>query len=245
MILELSIAVRSIIADRTAEILFGLEGAKFDFLAGQYVRITVTNTPYEDARGNSREFSIASSPREKKYLKIAFRASESGFKKNIMEAPLGAKVKVEGPFGVFTLPACAPHADRPKDFQYPIVFIAGGIGITPFLSMATFAAEEKLPNKITLLYTNSSLESATYLDILKELETKNLNFHLRGKIGFLDDSFIAENTAQCIQSDSSCLWYIAGPAGMVYEARQTLLRRNVDEKDIYTEEFSGYEPNRG
>ncbi|MEK7546891.1 MAG: FAD-dependent oxidoreductase [Patescibacteria group bacterium] len=231
--LELPIIGRSIVAEKTAEILLGLEDAQFDFIAGQYARVTILNPTYEDSRNNSREFSIASSPNEKKYLKIAFRISESGFKKNILETQLGTKVMIEGPFGVFVLP---------KDHLRPIVFIAGGIGITPFLSMATFAAENKSAHKIILLYANGSQESAPYLGELKELEARNPNFLLRDKIGPLDDSFILESAGERLAPNSPCLWYIAGPPGMAQAARQILLRNAVEEKNIYTEEFSGYEP---
>ncbi len=226
---RLPIIGRSIIAQGTAEVLFGLKDTPFDFLAGQYVKVTIPNPTHTDGKNNSREFSIASSPYEKK-LRIAFRISESGFKKNLLEAPIGTEIVVEGPFGVFTLPS---------GFRNTVVCIAGGIGITPFLSMATFAAEEKSHYKIILLYANNSPESTAYRDMLHNLEKTNHNLAVKEKIGFIDDAFVLESVRECF-ADASCLWYIAGPPGMVYRTRQILLQNGAEEKKIYTEEFSDY-----
>lgn len=229
--LTLPIIGRRSIAEGTVEISLGLGDARFDFVAGQYARITIPHPTYADSGNNSRDFSLVSSPSEKTCLKIAFRISESGFKKGMLEAPLGTQIMVEGPFGFFTLP---------ENHARPIVCIAGGIGITPFLSMATDAAEKKSRADITLLYVNASAESAAYRGVLEELEQKNPRFHLREKIGLLDESFVAENAHECFSSDASCVWYIAGPPGMVQAARRLLSRNGVAEENIYTEEFSNY-----
>lgn len=229
--LTLPIIGRRSIAQGTMEVSLGLGNTRFDFIAGQYVRITILHPTHADTRNNSRDFSLVSSPNEKTCLKIAFRLSESGFKKNMSEAPLGTEVMVEGPFGFFTLP---------EDRTRPVVCIAGGIGITPFLSMATDAAEKKSSADITLLYVNGSAESAAYTDALKELGQRNPQFRLREKIGPLDESFVSESVGKCLSPDVSCAWYIAGPPGMAQAARHMLLRSGVSEESICTEEFSSY-----
>ncbi len=228
--LTLPIVGRRIVVTGTVEVLLGLGNVLFDFIAGQYIRISFPDPHFEDARSNGREFSIASSPNEKKHLMIATRISESGFKKNIYEVPLGSLVTVDGPFGIFTLPR-EPHS---------VVCIAGGIGITPFLSMATFAAEEQLPNPITLLYANGSAESAAYADALKELEKRNPNFRVQEKIGLLDEPFVLEHAKERLAPDSLCMWYIAGPPGMVQACRHILLHNGVVENKLHIEEFSNY-----
>lgn len=230
--LTLPIIGRRSIAQGTMEVSLGLGDARFDFIAGQYARITILHPTHADSRGNSRDFSLASSPNEKTCLKIAFRLSESGFKKNMSEASLGTQVMVEGPFGLFTLP---------EDYARPVVFIAGGIGITPFLSMATDAAEKKSSADITLLYANSSAESTAYTDVLKELEQKNPQFRLREKIGPLDDAFVSKSARECLLPSASCAWYIAGPPGMVQAARHLLLRNGIAEESVRIEEFSNYD----
>ncbi len=209
----------------TVELVLGLS-KEFDFQAGQYIRVIVPRLISEDPRGNSRDFSIASSPRNENKLSIAFRISESPFKQSILRSQPGTKVTVEGPFGNFILPA---------DTQKSVVFLAGGIGITPFLSMIRFVTEKKLPHKIKLLYLNKNPESGAYLSELKKLEKQNPNFVLNEKFGLLDREFIEKSV-----NTTGNIWYIAGPPSMAKEARIILDQLGITNDDILIEEFTGY-----
>lgn len=225
--LRLPILGQKIIAEKTCEVSFDLSGKDFNFIAGQYIRISVPKLLYPDPKGMSRLFSIASSPKEKNKLSIAFRDSGSGFKRTLMKLPLGSLVDIEGPFGYFTLP---------KDASKPLVFIAGGIGITPFLSMIRFVNEEKLNYSIILLYANRNKESAAYLGELEAMAKQSPRFILKNKFGLLDNEFIK----QSVKNIDESLWYIVGPPLMVAEAKNILLRLGVNEYQIYFEEFTGY-----
>ena len=121
---------RSDVADGTTAFAFE-RPAGFDFVAGQYLTVTLPDPLYDDPKGNLRTFSIASPPHETNHLLVATRMTGSPFKRSLAEAPLGAAVSIFGPAGDFTLPAVAAT---------PLVFIAGGIGITPFRSMILTAA---------------------------------------------------------------------------------------------------------
>ena len=94
-------------------------------------------------------------------LGLCTRLRDSAFKRSLAELPVGAEVDVEEPKGSFLLP-------EDTDQQY--VFIAGGIGITVFRCMLRYIAEEKLPYRITLVYSNRDRESTPFLDELVELE---------------------------------------------------------------------------
>ncbi len=225
--IKLPILEQKTIAEKTCEVSFDLSGQKFDFLAGQYIRVSVSNLLYPDPKGNSRVFSIASSPNEKNKLSIAFRDSGSGFKRTLMELPLGSLVEIEGPFGYFTLP---------KDSLRPLVFIAGGIGITPFLSMIRFVNENKLNYQITLLYANQNKESGAYLDELEEIARQNSRFILKNKFGYIDEEFIKQSVKNLKEQS----WYIVGPPPMVAAVREILARLNIDSNKIYLEDFYGY-----
>jgi len=133
------------IKGNAVEVSFDLSDKGLDFKAGQYIQISVPKLLYPDPRGNSRVFSIVSSPNNMDEISIAFRNSESSFKRTLIELPVGSSVNVEGPSRFFTLPK--------KDNKH-IVFIVGGIGITPCLSMIRSAKEDELNHKITLLYSN-------------------------------------------------------------------------------------------
>jgi len=83
--------------------------------------------------------------------------------------PVGGEVEVEPPKGNFALP---------EDTSRPLVFIAGGIGITVFRSMLRYISEERLPYRVTLIYSNRDRESTAFLDELRELEQALPDFRL-------------------------------------------------------------------
>jgi ferredoxin-NADP reductase len=112
--------------------------------AGQSVDLTLIEPPETDAEGNTRAFSLTSSPQEPELI-IATRMRDTAFKRVLKSMHLGNRVKMDGPMGSFTL-----HKNASK----PAVFLTGGIGITPFFSMAKSAAAEKLPHEIYLFYSN-------------------------------------------------------------------------------------------
>ena len=225
------IIARKEICENTEEVSFGLEGSGFTFEAGQYVRITIPKLLYPDPLGNYRDFSIASSPNDKKMLRIAMRKSSSGFKRTLFETAIGSGVKITGPFGLFTLP---------KDTSQPVIFIAGGIGITPFLSKISFAAENNLAHKITLIFVSANKESAPYVQEVEELAKQNPNLTVKfifGKIKKKDISLVSPDIAKPV-------WQIGGPPEMDITVREMLLDLGIKEDRIGIEEFVGYEPGK-
>src|SRR5215469_11141355 len=138
----------------------------FEFRAAQAVDITLLDPNETDAEGNIRTFSIASPPFEDQ-LTIATRMRDSAFKRVLKSMPLGTAVHIDGPSGSLTL-----HKNSSK----PAVFLAGDIGITPFLSMLRQAAYEKLPHQLFLFYSNRRPEDACFLETLNELQRTNPNF---------------------------------------------------------------------
>src|ERR1017187_9449 len=118
--------------------------ANWAFKAGQYLDMTLLAPPETDSEGNVRSFSIASGPNEET-LMVATRMRDTAFKRVLKTMPLGTAVKIDGPSGDLTLP---------DSFTRAAVFLAGGIGITPFRSMICLAAAERLPHQIFLFYSN-------------------------------------------------------------------------------------------
>lgn len=214
--------------------------AGFTFRPGQFSEFTLINPPYTDAEGNTRPFSIASSPKEA-VITFATRMRPTAFKKSLAEMPLGAFVSMEGPFGSFTLPRSA---------EKQIVILTGGIGITPFRSMVKHAAEEKLSHKIFLFYSNRRPEDAAFLDELKALEERNQNYRFIPTMTQLDSSgqswagergyITKEMILKYIDNLSAPTYYIAGPQAFVAAMYQMLKLSGSDEDNIRTEEFPGY-----
>jgi ferredoxin-NADP reductase len=212
----------------------------FEFRPGQSIDLTLINPPESDSEGNSRAFSIASAPCEKDLL-IATRIRDTAFKRTMQALPTGTSLKVDGPFGYFTLHRSPTRA---------AVFLAGGIGITPFLSMVRQAAHDQLSQQLYLFYSNRRPEDAAFLEVLAQLTKTNSRFHFIPSMSEMEKSH-REWTGETGPIDQEMLnrylpallgpmYYVAGPPAMVAAMRQMLATAGVDEDDIRTEEFSGY-----
>ena len=215
--------------------------AGFDFTAGQFMTITLPEPSYNDEKGNRRTFSIASPPQETGFLLIATRMTGSALKRSLAEMPLGSPVSVLGPAGYFTL-----HADS----AVPAVFIAGGIGITPFRSMVLDAASRQLPYRITLIYSNRVPEGAAFSEELARAAETDANLTYVPTMTQADASRLAWNgerrlvDAQFLRdyvSDmTGPIFYVAGPPGLVAAVVRTVLDAGADPAHIRSEEFEGY-----
>lgn len=212
----------------------------FDFRAGQAIDITLIHPLETDSEGNTRAFSIASPPFEDG-LTVATRMRDSAFKRVLRNAHPGIEVRVEGPSGSLTL-----HKNAAK----PAVFLAGGIGITPFVSIVRQATKDKPNHQLYLFYSNRRPEDAPFLDILRSVAQEHPKFHFvatmtkmeashqiwTGETGKVDAGMLFQHVPDPVGP----IYYIAGPPAMVAAMRQMLLAANVDEDDVRTEEFSGY-----
>lgn len=208
---------------------FDISGKEFLFQAGQYVEVTLPQLLYDDGHGKSRNFSIASSPNEKKILRIAFRASKSGFKRTLTEMALGSIVEVRGPFGDMLLPT---------DHSSPIIFVAGGTGITPFRSMIQFATEEKAPYNITLLYANKDKQHAAFLTELEDLAKQNPSFILHNHFGLIDALALRKNIDESMMKNA--FWYVVGPPTMTVATIKILHDLGVEKSHVRFEKFNNH-----
>ncbi|MBI2034958.1 MAG: FAD-dependent oxidoreductase [Candidatus Levybacteria bacterium] len=136
-----------------------------NFLPGQYVKMFLDVQNPND-RGSSRTFSIASSPLEKDYVMITTRIIQSTFKKTLASLNPGVEVKFFGPTGRFVF-----DEKEPK----PHIFLAGGIGITPFHSMLLYASEKKVQTPITLFVSFSKVEEMVFYDELTKIAMDHPN----------------------------------------------------------------------
>jgi ferredoxin-NADP reductase len=214
--------------------------SQFDFKPGQAADVTLFNPPETDAEGNTRTFSIASSPFENQ-LMFATRMRDTAFKRSLKKVPLGTDVKIDSPMGSFTL-----HKNSAK----PAVFLAGGIGIAPFVSILRQADHDRLPHKLYLFYSNRRPEDTAFLEALQMLEKSNPDFQLictmtampqsqkewKGETGLIDKEMLSRH----LTTLRGPIYYSAGPPAMVAGMREMLVGAGVDEDDIRTEEFGGY-----
>ena len=210
------------------------------FKAGQFIDVTLLDPSETDSEGNTRGFSIASGPHEET-LMVATRMRNTAFKRVLKSMPLRTAVKVEGPFGNLTL-----HNNAART----AVFLAGGIGITPFRCILFRAAREKRPHHIFLFFSNRRPEDAPFLQELQALERENPNYKLiatmtqmeksnepwHGETGLINRDLLS----RYLKNAASPIYYIAGPPEMVKGLHEVLNKGGVDDDDIRTEEFAGY-----
>lgn len=210
----------------------------FEFEAGQFGDFTLLNPSETDEKGNIRGFSFASAPSEQD-LMTATRLRDTAFKRILRNLPVGTELKLDAPYGDFTL-----H----KAVTTPAVFLIGGIGITPVRSIIAQASHDRLPHKIILIYSNKTPDDAPFLNDLEGLAKENPNFTFipvmtrlqpdewQGETGHINVELIKKYVPDL----NTAIFYLAGPAGMVSAMRKLLVDAQVNEDNIRTEEFLGY-----
>ncbi len=218
--------------------IFAFTSGRFDFKAGQAVNLIANpSTPDE----LSREFSIASSPTEDYLLFTMRMLSESKFKTHLDSLPIGSAVVAEGPYGEFVLP---------EDSSRPLVFLAGGIGVTPYRGMLKFCADNSLPHNITLLYSVRTPDEIVYKEEWQKFQDSLPNFRLvitvtrpsglqegwRGRTGRIDANLITE----LVPDVKAPIFYVCGTPEMVRAMMKLLVGMGVAPQGIKVESFSGY-----
>ena len=235
--MQATIKEKTEVAKGTLMVVFDLQGQDVDFVPGQYFWVELPNRGYDDERGLRRHISIVTSPNDRGVLGLATRIRDTAFKRTLAEMEVGDEAMVEEPKGDFQLPG-----DTSKEY----VFIAGGIGITIFRSMLRYIAEENLPYRITLVYSNRDLESTAFLDELKELEQRidGLTMILtmtddetwEGDTRRIDADFIREQVGDF----GACTYLVSGPPDMVNSVGDSLEAAGVPEEQVLRSRFAGY-----
>lgn len=237
---EVKIKRHTIVAEDTMCFVFE-KPAGFEFKAGQSVDLSLIDPPETDAEGNTRAFSLVSAPYETE-LAVATRMRDTAFKRVLKTLVPGSRLRLAGPFGSFTL-----HQNAARS----AVFIAGGIGITPFFSMIKQASHEQLAHRLFLFYSNKYPEGCAFLEELKLLEQLNSNFQLIATMTQMQQSrrpwqgptkrIGPSILQQVLKHLKGPLYYLAGPPRMVAGLRLILQAAGIDGDDIRSEEFVGYE----
>jgi len=211
----------------------------FGFTPGQYMEWTLGhNSP--DARGNRRYFTLASAPTEKTLrLGVKFYAESSTYKKAMLKMNVGDEIVASQLSGDFSLP------DNPLQ---KCVFIAGGVGVTPFRSMIKYLLDTHRPRPITLFYANKTVDDILYKDVFDRAhhelgiqtiytvtDTKNLPVSWTGVTGRITPELIMRK----LPNYRNCVFYLSGPKSMVDSFKETLRQMHVHSSNIRTDFFSG------
>jgi ferredoxin-NADP reductase len=230
---------RKEVADRTLAFRIAPEAGPVTFEPGQVCELTLIDPLFPDDLGNARIFSVASSPLEPGLL-FATRLTGSAFKRSLAEGPMGMEMEVDGPYGEFTL-----HADAAR----PAIFLAGGIGITPFRSMVADSVSHRSGRRVTLVYSNRTASSVAFLDDLERWEREGPSFRLvatltspkagepwRHETGRVDRAFLE----RLLPERQAAIWYVVGPDAFVGAMDALLRETGVPPESVRTETFAGY-----
>jgi len=196
--------------------------------AGQYLHYVLHHEPTDD-RGSDRWFTVASAPFEK-CVQITTRiAPEKGssFKAKLLSLMIGKSIEISVVEGDFVV----------DDFAQEYVFIAGGIGITPFHSILKEAdhAGEKL--HVTLLYANRD-ERIVFKEELEGFSKNNPNLSIHYILApeRVDEFVIRKFVPDLLKP----MFYISGPEPMVHALAGTVKAIGVQKENIKLDDFPGY-----
>jgi len=191
----------------------------FRFYAGQYLDYELSN--------DTRAFTISASPTED-FLMLSTKHGHTPFKKALIKLKIKDQISSSHPAGTFIL-----------DEKSPAVFIAGGIGITPFRSMIKWAFDQKLKTPMALFYSNSDNDFPFKKSLnqwRKKLPNLKIIYINTTKEGYLNFETI-KNSKFNIQNS---IFYLAGPPKMVDSFEKILLEQKVDKTNIRYDHFDGY-----
>ncbi len=215
-----------------------------NYRAGQYLILDVGTK--EDPKGPMRSFTMASSPTENA-IQITTRIRDTPFKEKLANLAIESTAKITSPLGEFVLP---------EDRSIPIVFLSGGIGVTPFRSMIKYATDNHVPSKITMFDSNRNVENTLFKEefddclnhnnnlkivytITEEKEKSNNAEEWKGERGYINEEMLTKYLTRN-ELDNS-IFYICGPPGML-NAMQKMLEDDlhIPKQRIKIEEFTGY-----
>lgn len=211
----------------------------FNFKPGQYLEWTIPTTK-TDRRGNRRYFTIASSPTEE-FIKLGvkFNASGSSFKSFLKSLKPKDSITAGQLVGDFTLP---------NDKTKKLVFIAGGIGVTPFRSIIKYLVDRNEKRDIVFFYSNKKEDEIAYKDVFTEAENKlgikvvyilsdeNVPPTWKGERGRINEEMLKKYVSDA----NSRLYYLSGPNAMVENYKKMLKSLKVKPTSIVTDYFPGF-----
>ncbi len=211
----------------------------FVFKPGQAIDL-ILDDPQLGEDSKVHAFSIVSAP-EEDCLMVTTRMRDSAYKRALGRLEPGARLSIDGPFGSMIL-----HNKASR----PACFIAGGIGITPFMSMLRHAFTSGTSHRLMLIYSNRRPEDTAFLTELQDYARDNERFQLvatmtdmdkssqswSGETARIDAAFLSRVSAGL----ESPIFYVAGPPALVAGVRAELTAAGIDDDDIRSEDFSGY-----
>lgn len=197
----------------------------FSWTAGQYVRVELPHKN-PDKEGTKRWFTNSAAPFEG-IMQITTRMTGSTFKQALSKLEPGDELQlIENPEGDFVW----------QDSELPIVFVAGGIGVTPFHSILKQRAHDGLPLNVTLVY-GSRTPDVSFKDEFMQWQAADPNLKIHYLVG---EPLTAESITRAVPTLNQSLVYVSGPEPMVQALSEDLLKHGLSEAQLKRDEFPNY-----
>lgn len=200
----------------------------FTFQPGQYLHYVLHHRP-TDERGSDRWFTVSAAPFEEHAMITTRFSGEKGssFKKTLHDLKIGDEIEIATVEGDFIVEdAAADH-----------VFIAGGIGVTPFRSILKQLDHDKRPINVVLLYANRD-QNIVFKEEFEEIAASHSNFKIH--YIFSPEHVDEKKIRELIPDITKPIFYVSGPEPMVENLGNTLKAMGISENHLKQDWFPGY-----
>ncbi len=206
---------------------------ELEYKPGQYFFVTIK----QDGKELTHHFSFSSSPTQKEYFEFTKKITDHEYSLALKNAKVGDWARIDAPYGKFTF-----EGEYPK-----IVLLAGGIGITPFVSMCKNATDKHLDTKITLLYGCRSEADMAFNEEFEDMAVQNSNFRVivtlsqatpqwKGQTGNINVDLIKRELPDFKEQ----VFFACGPPPMVKAMGEMIESLGLPKDNLKLEYFTGY-----
>jgi len=202
---------------------------RFQFVPGQFLEWSLPHD-HPDSRGSRRWFTISASPTENRImLTTKFAKKSSSFKSALQKLRTGDELTATGPEGSFVLP---------KNAAQKLIFLAGGIGITPFRSMIKYLFDSHQSRDVVLLYSVKNQGEIAFRDLFEEAKKTGLKavYQITDSTGYINPEIIKKEVPDWYER----MFYVSGPEPMVEAFEKMLYAMGVAKQDVKRDYFPGY-----
>jgi ferredoxin-NADP reductase len=206
---------------------------ELSYKPGQYFFVTIKQGDKE----LTHHFSFSSSPTEKEYFEFTKKLTDHEYSMALKAVKVGDWARIDAPYGQFTF-----EGEYPK-----IALLAGGIGITPFVSMCKYAADKHLNSKITLFYGCRTENDLAFKQELENMQEENKNLKIvfivmeatsqwKGATGVITADMIKKELPDYLEN----VFYVCGPPPMVTVMEKLVASIGLQKEQLKLEYFTGY-----
>ena len=189
---------------------------------------------YYNEKEEKKYYSISSSPTQNQFLEFTQKLTKTKFSNELDKLKKGYIVKIDGPYGNFTF----------EGKYEKVAMLAGGVGITPCVSMITYCIDKKIDSDIVVLYSNRTEADILFKHEFDQIEKENPNIkivytltrakeHWDGYSRRIDKEMILTE----ITDFSNRIFFLCGPPSFVSCIKKILLQLNINSDNIRKENF--------